>query len=80
MNTNFITLDQAHKEYKISKSWFYKMCASRKLKHYKPANRIYFDRADLDEYIRQTEVITASNLQDRAFNILINPKNKNNGY
>ena len=65
MNTNFITLDQAHKEYKISKSWFYKMCASRKLKHYKPANKIYFDRVDLDEYIKQTQVFIGAAITER---------------
>jgi len=45
----------------ISKSHLYQLTSRGKIGHYKPAGkRIYFDRADLDEYIRRNRVDPAA--------------------
>ena len=51
----------------VSKSNLYKMTASRKIPHYKPAGRyIYFERSELDNWIREGAVKTEEQLNDQA--------------
>ena len=60
-------LDEAAMYIGVSKSNLYKMTASRKIPHYKPAGRyIYFERAELDNWIREGAVKTEDQLNDRA--------------
>ena len=68
MKSDFLSIDQVHEQFGFSKSWLYKQCASRKLRHYKPANRIYFKREDLEQYIEHTRVMTARELQSLPSN------------
>ncbi len=52
----------------VSKSMLYKMTASRKIPHYKPGGRyIYFERAELDKWIREGAVKTEEQLSDEAY-------------
>ena len=72
MVTDFLTIDQVRTEFGWSQSWVYKNY--RKLKHYRPAGRIYFDRKDLEQYIRNAEVKTTSELKTEALNSLLSLK------
>ena len=74
MTNNYITIDQVHAEFGFSKSWVYKQVAARKLKHYKPSKRIYFDRADLLEYIKKSPVRSISELQTETLQSLLTVK------
>lgn len=60
-------LDEAAMFIGVSKSNLYKMTAYRKIPHYKPAGRyIYFERAELDNWIREGAVKTEEQLNDQA--------------
>lgn len=60
-------LDEAAMYIGVSKSNLYKMTAYRKIPHYKPAGRyIYFERAELDNWIREGAVKTEEQLNDQA--------------
>lgn len=60
-------LDEAAMYIGVSKSNLYKMTASRKIPHYKPAGRyIYFERSELDNWIREGAVKTEEQLNDQA--------------
>ena len=60
-------LDEAAMYIGVSKSNLYKMTASRKIPHYKPAGRyIYFERSELDKWIREGAVKTEEQLSDQA--------------
>ena len=60
-------LDEAAMYIGVSKSNLYKMTASRKIPHYKPAGRyIYFERSELDNWIREGAVKTEEELSDEA--------------
>ena len=51
----------------VSKSNLYKMTSLRKIPHYKPAGRyIYFERAELDKWIREGAVKTEEQLNNQA--------------
>ena len=50
-------LDSAAKYLEISKSHLYQLTSKNLIAHYKPAGKkIYFDKADLDEYLRRNRV------------------------
>ena len=60
-------MDEAAMYIGVSKSNLYKMTAYRKIPHYKPAGRyIYFERAELDNWIREGAVKTEEQLSDQA--------------
>ncbi len=43
-----------------SKSYLYRLTCGKKIKHFKPTGKnIYFDKADLDEYMRRNPIATA---------------------
>ena len=51
----------------------YKMTASRKIPHYKPGGRyIYFERAELDKWIREGAVKTEEQINDEAIKYCLN--------
>ena len=57
----------------VSKSMLYKMTASRKIPHYKPGGRyIYFERAELDKWIREGAVKTEEQINDEAIKYCLN--------
>jgi excisionase family DNA binding protein len=50
-------LDSAAKYLEISKSHLYQLTSKNLIAHYKPAGKkIYFDKSDLDEYLRRNRV------------------------
>ena len=51
----------------IPKSTLYKLTASRKIPHSKPTGgKLYFDRLDLDNFLRGNRVATREELDDQA--------------
>ena len=53
---------------KISKSHLYQLTSKGLIAHYKPAGKkIYFDKADLDEYLRRNRVKPQWEIEERAF-------------
>lgn len=53
----------------ISKSHLYQLTSKGKIGHFKPAGkRIYFDKADLDEYLRRNRVRPQWEVEEDAAN------------
>ncbi len=51
----------------VSHSWLYKMTSSKSIPFYKPAGRyLYFERAELEKWIRSSPVKTEEQLDDEA--------------
>lgn len=62
-----LTFEEASRYTGLSKSWLYKLTATKQIPHYKPSGKLcYFDRAELDSWIKQNRVSTADEIQARA--------------
>jgi len=62
-----LTLDEAAKFMGLSKSSLYKMTCYKKIPHYKPNGKlIYFDRKELELWLRSNRVSTSLELEERA--------------
>jgi excisionase family DNA binding protein len=56
-----------------SPSYLYKMTSKGEIPHYKPhGKKLYFDRAEIDEWLRQGKVRTQAELESMANNYLTN--------
>ena len=76
MESDFLSLNQAHKEFGFSPSWLYKKSASRQIKAYKPGGKLFFSRKDLEDYIKSGEKRSVSELQSDSANQLFKLKKK----
>ncbi|MBZ5496832.1 MAG: helix-turn-helix domain-containing protein [Acidobacteriia bacterium] len=56
-NAGPFDLESAAKYLEISKSHLYQLTSKNLIAHFKPAGKkIYFDKADLDEYLRRNRI------------------------
>jgi len=70
-------LDAAAEYLKISKSHLYQLTCRGLIGHYKPAGkRIYFDKSDLDEYLKRNRVRPQWEIEEIAANYGDAPKAK----
>ena len=64
---NVLTLPEAALYMGISKSDLYKRTHSRTIPHFKPRQKmIYFDRVELENYLKQNPIQTADELEAKA--------------
>ncbi len=62
-----LTFDEASRYTGISKSWLYKLTSQKQIPHYKPSGKLcFFDRAELDSWIKQNRVSTTEEIETRA--------------
>ena len=62
-----LTFDEASLYTGLSKSWLYKMTATKQIPHYKAGGKLcYFDRVELDNWMKQTRVSTADEIEAQA--------------
>ena len=55
----------------LSKSYLYKLTSSGKIPHYKPSGKmIYFDRKELENWMRQNRVTSTDEIDEMADNYL----------
>ncbi len=60
--TKPLSLNEAAKYLGLTKSYMYKITSMKKIKHFKPNNKmLYFSKADLDEYIFRNPVEIQNN-------------------
>lgn len=51
----------------MSKSYLYKLTSSRRVPYYKPnGKRIYFNRAELEEWMSQNRIMTDEEIKDHV--------------
>ncbi|MGI6048864.1 MAG: helix-turn-helix domain-containing protein [Petrimonas sp.] len=64
---NVFTLDEASLITGLKKSYLYKLTHFKEIPHYKPnGGMIYFDRADLEAWMKQNRVATAKEIDQKA--------------
>ncbi|MFR9556115.1 MAG: helix-turn-helix domain-containing protein [Rikenellaceae bacterium] len=62
-----LTFDEASRYTGLSKSWLYKLTATKQIPHYKPSGKLcYFDRAELDAWVKQNRVSTTEEIETAA--------------
>lgn len=55
---NMLTLDDVALLTGLSKSHLYKLTCNRQIPHYKPGKQLYFDRSEIEAWMRQGKVDT----------------------
>lgn len=64
-----LTLDEASTYSGISKSYIYKLTSAGAIPHYKPEGKtIYFDRRELDGWLKRNRVKTVQEIEQDAIN------------
>lgn len=62
-----LTFEEAIVYTGLSKSWLYKLTSQKHIPHYKPSGKLcYFDREELDMWIKQNRVSTTEEIEMQA--------------
>lgn len=72
--TNKSTLDiaEAAAYTGMTQSYLYKLTSTQQIPHYKPRGKmLYFDRSELDQWLRQNRVSTTAEIEKKAANHLV---------
>jgi len=66
-NKQTLSIDEAAIYTALSVSYLYKLTSTQQIPHFKPRGKIiYFDRSELDEWLRQNRVKTTDEIQTGA--------------
>jgi len=66
---NVLIFDEAAQFTGLSKSYLYKLTSGQKICHYKPNGKIiYFDRVELENWMKQNRVSTTDEIAGEALN------------
>lgn len=64
----------------LSKSHLYKLTCSRQIPHYKPnGKQIYFDRVEVEDWMRQNRIATTQEIEQTAATYLATGKIRKGG-
>ena len=64
----------------VSGSHLYKLTSGHKIPHYKPnGKQIYFDRSEVEEWMKQNRVKTAQEIEREAINYTVTGKHSRKG-
>ncbi|WP_302458774.1 helix-turn-helix domain-containing protein [Mediterranea massiliensis] len=67
---NVLVLDDVSLLTGLSKSYLYKLTYSHQIPHYKNAKIIYFDRVEIEAWMKQNRVATESEVEQKAANYI----------
>lgn len=73
---NVLTLEDAALLTGLSKSTLYKLTCSHQIPHYKRAKMLYFDRAELEAWMKQNRVASEQEIEERAISYVLSGKGK----
>lgn len=73
---NVLTLEDAALLTGLSKSTLYKMTCSHQIPYYKRAKMLYFDRAELEAWMKQNRVASEQEIEERAASYVLAGKEK----
>lgn len=66
-NKQTLSIEEAAIYSALSVSYLYKLTSTQQIPHFKPRGKIiYFDRSELDEWLRQNRVKTTAEIQTEA--------------
>lgn len=69
---NVLTLEDVSLLTGLSKSWLYKATCKNEIPYYKPNGKmLYFDRKEIEDWMRQGRVKTNAELEEEAASYLI---------
>jgi len=72
---NVFCLEEASLYTGLSKSWLYKATCSHLIPYYRPnGKQIYFDRVELDEWMKQNRQATAKEIDRKATGYVVTGK------
>lgn len=64
----------------LSKSHIYKLTCSRQIPHYKPnGKQMYFDRVELENWMKQNKVATTAEIEQVATNYVVTGRMQKGG-
>lgn len=64
----------------LAKSYIYKLTSTRQIPYYKPMGKqIYFDRAELEAWLKRNRVNTVDEVEQEATNYLVTGQMKKGG-
>ena len=70
-NKQTLNIDEAAMYCSVTVSYLYKLTSTQQIPHFKPRGKIvYFDRSELDEWLRQNRVKTTAEIETEAANHL----------
>ena len=68
-NKQTLSIEEAAIYSALSVSYLYKLTSTQQIPHFKPRGKIiYFDRSELDEWLRQNRVKTTAEIEAAAAN------------
>lgn len=68
-NKQTLSIEEAAIYSALSVSYLYKLTSTQQIPHFKPRGKIiYFDRSELDEWLRQNRVKTTAEIETAAVN------------
>ena len=72
---NVLTLDEVSEYAGLSKSYVYKLTASRMIPHYKPRGKLlFFKKQELDEWLLSGRVTPVNETEQAAYEYIMNQK------
>lgn len=72
---NTFTTDEAALYIGISKDHLYKLVCTRQIPHYKPRGKmVYFDKTELDTWLKQGKVMTTEEAEEFAMQHISNKR------
>lgn len=75
LSKNVLSFEEASKFLNLSKSYLYKLTSAGVIPHYKPQGKmIYFEKAALEEWLRQNPVKTQEQIAQEAQRYLLTHK------
>ena len=72
--------DEAAKYTSLSKSAIYKMTAQRAIPHFKRGKKLYFKKAELDDWLTQHKIATRDEIDKMATEYILNKPLKRKRY
>lgn len=73
---NVLTLSDTSLLTGLSKSHLYRLTCTHQIPHYKRAKMLYFDRAEIENWMKQNRVATRQEIEQQAINYMVTGKRK----
>ena len=74
---NVLNMDDAVLITGVSKSFLYSLTSKALIPHYKQANKVYFDRAELEAWLKENRIATNSEIEQAANSYMVGTTGSN---
>ena len=66
----YLTLEETSVYFNLSKSWLHKRTSKKEIPFYKPKGKIYFKKLELENWISNSRIMPANELEENLENYL----------